>query len=211
MNKFVDAIQAAHGRAIIAEYKRASPSLGDINLEVTVEQAVQAYEKNGATCLSILTEPIKFKGDIDFIRRAKAVSNLPILRKDFITRQEQIVESKTVGADALLLIVANLTDAQLEELITTAHQFELQTLLEVHDLTELRRALKLNSDLVGVNSRNLKTLEIDLSLFDQLIQHIPDDVITIAESGITNEQQLQHVRDLGFDGALIGTYFMKQL
>lgn len=211
MNNFVHAITSSPDIAVIAEYKRASPSLGDINLDITVEQAVQTYEKNGATCLSILTEPIKFKGDIDFIRRAKAVSNLPILRKDFITRQEQIVESKTVGADAILLIVANLTDEQLEELITTAHQLKLQTLLEVHGLTELRRVLKLNSDLVGVNSRNLRTLEIDLSLFDQLIQHIPDDVITIAESGITNEQQLQHVRDLGFDGALIGTYYMKQL
>lgn len=211
MNRFVDAITAAHGQAIIAEYKRASPSLGDINLAVTVEQAVKTYQANGATCVSILTEKKKFKGDLDFIRRAKTVSTLPILRKDFITRKEQIVESKTVGVDAILLIVANLTDVQLEDFITTAHQLKLQTLLEVHGLTELRRALKLNSDLVGVNSRNLKTLEIDLSLFDQLIQHIPDDVITIAESGITNEQQLQHVRDLGFDGALIGTYYMKQL
>lgn len=210
MNKFVHAITSSLDIAVIAEYKRASPSLGDINLSVSVEQAVQQYEANGASCLSILTEPIKFKGDVDFIRRAKTVSNLPILRKDFITRKEQIVESKTVGADAILLIVANLTDEQLEGLITTAHQLELQTLLEVHDLTELRRALKLNSDLVGVNSRNLKTLEIDLSLFDQLIQHIPDDVITIAESGLT-QADLPRLKALGFDGALIGTYFMKQL
>lgn len=211
MRKFVDAIQQANGRAIIAEYKRASPSLGDINLEVTVEQAVQAYKKNGATGLSILTEPIKFKGDIDFIRRAKAVTSLPILRKDFITTKEQVIETKTAGADAILLIAHILSNQQLADFIQQAHDLDLTTLLEVHNLTELERALKLDSDLIGVNSRNLETLEINLTLFDQLIQHTPDHVIAIAESGITNEQQLQHVRELGFAGALIGTYFMKQL
>lgn len=211
MNKFVDAIQAAHGRAIIAEYKRASPSLGDINLDVTVEQAVQAYEKNGATCLSILTEPIKFKGDIDFIRRAKLVSNLPILRKDFIREASQVQATKTAGADAILLIANILPNDQLKDFIKQAHDLDLTTLLEVHNLTELERALMLDSDLIGVNSRNLSTLQINLNIFDELIEHIPDNLMAIAESGITNEVQLQHVRDLGFDGALIGTYFMKQL
>ncbi len=211
MSKFLDAMLAANGQGIIAEYKRASPSLGDINLNVTVEQAVQTYQNNGATCLSILTEPIKFKGDIDFIRRAKAVCSLPILRKDFITTAQQVYDTKAAGADAMLLIVAQLSKQQLIDLNTLALELGLDTLVEAHSLVELEQAIACQPSLVGVNSRNLKTLAIDLTLFDQLINHIPDQVVTIAESGITNAQQLQHVRELGFDGALIGTYFMKQL
>ncbi|MBI4407149.1 MAG: indole-3-glycerol-phosphate synthase [Candidatus Kerfeldbacteria bacterium] len=211
MSKFVEAILAAHGQAIIAEYKRASPSLGDINLAVTVEEAVQKYQQNGATCLSILTEPIKFKGDIDFIRRAKAVCSLPILRKDFITTSQQVCDTKAAGADAMLLIVAQLSNQQLMDLNALALELGLDTLVEAHSLVELQQAIACRPSLVGVNSRNLNTLKIDLTLFDQLIKHIPDQVIAIAESGITNEQQLQHVRELGFAGALIGTYFMKQL
>lgn len=211
MRKFAQAIQQANGQAIIAEYKRASPSLGDINLTVTVEEAVQNYQTNGATCLSILTEPIKFKGDIDFIRRAKAVTSLPILRKDFITTPQQVYDTKAAGADAMLLVSNLLTDVQLQNFITIAHNIELQVLLEVHDHSELKRALPLKSDMIGINSRNLKTLEIDLTIFDQLISLVPDEVVVIAESGIRNDQDLQHVRALGFDGVLIGTYFMKQL
>lgn len=211
MRKFTQAIQQANGQAIIAEYKRASPSLGNINLNSTVEQAVQTYQHNGATCLSILTEPIKFKGDIDFIRRAKAVCSLPILRKDFITTPQQVYDTKAAGADAMLLVSNLLTDVQLQHFINIAHSIELQVLLEVHDHSELERALPLKSDMIGINSRNLKTLKIDLTVFDQLISLVPAEVVVIAESGIRNDQDLQHVRDLGFDGALIGTYFMKQL
>lgn len=211
MRKFAQAIQQANGQGIIAEYKRASPSLGDINLNITVEQAVQTYQNNGATCLSILTEPIKFKGDIDFIRRAKAVCSLPILRKDFITTPQQVYDTKAAGADAMLLVANLLTDVQLQNFINIAHSIELQVLLEVHDHSELKRALQLKSDMIGINSRNLKTLEIDLTVFDQLISLVPDEVVVIAESGIRNDQDLQHVRELGFDGVLIGTYFMKQL
>ena len=211
MPKFTDAIQQANGQAIIAEYKRASPSLGDINLTVTVEQAVQTYQANSVTCLSIVTEPIKFKGELDFIRRAKTVTSLPILRKDFITTPQQVYDTKAAGADAMLLVANLLTDVQLQNFINIAHSIELQVLLEVHDHSELKRALQLKSDMIGINSRNLKTLEIDLTVFDQLISLVPDEVVVIAESGIRNDQDLQHVRELGFDGVLIGTYFMKQL
>lgn len=211
MSKFAEAIRAANGQAIIAEYKRASPSLGDINLEVTVEQAVQTYQTNGATCLSILTEPVKFKGDLDFIRRAKTVSSLPILRKDFITTTEQVHATKAAGADAILLIVAHLSNQQLIALNALALQLGLDTLVEAHSLAELQQAIACQPSLVGVNSRNLSTLEIDLTLFDELRSSIPDHVLAIAESGISNEAQLQHVRDLGYAGALIGTYFMKRL
>lgn len=210
MNKFVHAITSSLDIAVIAEYKRASPSLGDINLTVTLEEAVQNYQTNDATCLSILTEPIKFKGELDFIRRAKAVSSLPILRKDFITQLNQIEESKQAGADAILLIAAHLGDQELKEFITLAHRFELATLLEIHTLTELQKALRLNSDMIGVNSRNLKTLDIDLSVFDQFIDQIPDGVVVIAESGLTLAD-LPRLKALGFDGALIGTYFMQRL
>lgn len=211
MSNFVNAIVNAQGKAVIAEYKRASPSLGDISLRITVEEAVQRYQANGATCLSILTEPTKFKGALDFVPRAKAVSTLPILRKDFITEPHQVHETKAVGADAMLLIVAHLTEQQLTDLNSLAREIGLDTLVEAHTMAEVRQAMECQPSMIGVNSRNLQTLEIDLSVFDQLISHIPNDVIAIAESGITNEQQLQHVRDLGFDGALIGTYFMKQL
>lgn len=210
MNNFVHAITSSPDIAVIAEYKRASPSLGDINLTVTVEQAVQTYEKNGATCLSILTEPIKFKGDLDFIRRAKTVSNLPILRKDFITTPQQVHDTKEFGADAVLLIVANLTTQQLINLNTLAKDIGLDTLVEVHTLAELQQAIDCQPSMIGVNSRNLKTLKIDLTLFESLIVQIPDDVIVVAESGL-HSSDLSRLEQLRYDAALIGTSLMRSL
>src|SRR3989338_6352191 len=165
--------------SLIAEYKRASPSQGDINLDISVEEVVQKYQAMGAQMLSILTNEPLFNGNIDFIRRAKAVSSLPILRKDFITTQQQISESKAAGADVVLLIAALLDNEQLRNFIDMAHGLELQALLEVHDKAELHRAIALSPDMIGINSRNLQTLEIDLSLFDRLVKEVPDDVFLV--------------------------------
>src|SRR3989338_2918950 len=147
--------------SLIAEYKRASPSQGDINLDISVEEAVQKYQAMGAQMLSILTNERLFKGSLDFIRRAKAVSTLPVLRKDFITEATQIVESKTFGADVILLIVAELSAQQLTELNTLALQLGLHTLVEAHTRAELEQAIACQPTMVGINSRNLQTLEID--------------------------------------------------
>ncbi len=196
--------------SLIAEYKRASPSQGVINLDIPVEEAVQKYQALGAQMLSILTNERLFKGNIDFIRRAKAVSSLPILRKDFITTQQQISESKAAGADAVLLIAALLNDEQLRNFIDMAHDLELQVLLEVHDKAELHRAISLSPDMIGINSRNLQTLEIDLSLFDRLVKEVPDEVFLVAESGL-RLADLPRLEAVGFDAALIGTSLMKSL
>ncbi len=196
--------------SLIAEYKRASPSQGDINLDISVEEVVQKYQAMGAQMLSILTNEPLFNGNIDFIRRAKAVSSLPILRKDFITTQQQISESKAAGADVVLLIAALLDNEQLRNFIDMAHGLELQALLEVHDKAELHRAIALSPDMIGINSRNLQTLEIDLSLFDRLVKEVPDDVFLVAESGL-RLADLPRLEALGFDAALVGTSLMKSL
>lgn len=198
---------------VIAEYKRASPSLGDINTAVSVEEVVRQYEHMGASALSILTEPNRFKGDLSFIQRAKAVTHLPVLRKDFITTEQQVVESAEAGADAILLIVADLNFEQLQILISKAHALNLQTLVETHTAEELAITHKLTGDaaptMIGVNSRNLSTLEIDTHLFYELKSHAPQDAFLVAESGLS-VTELEPVKQLGYSAALIGSSLMKQ-
>ena len=196
--------------SLIAEYKRASPSQGDINLDISVEEAVQKYQAMGAQMLSILTNERLFKGSLDFIRRAKAVSTLPVLRKDFITEATQIVESKTFGADVILLIVAELSAQQLTELNTLALQLGLHTLVEAHTRAELEQAIACQPTMVGINSRNLQTFEIDTRIFAELSPSVPDDVFLVAESGL-RLADLPMLETLGFDAALIGTSLMKSL
>lgn len=213
---FVSALMAdqqlgAPELSIIAEFKRASPSAGDLNLEKTVEEVVQQYEANGARCLSVLTDQQYFKGDLSFIARAKAVSKLPVLRKDFLLDPMQVYESKLAGADAVLLIVAALDDQQLSTLTTLSHELNLQVLMEIHDVAELKRALPCHPEMIGVNCRNLKTMTTDLALFDELITAIPDDVVVVAESGVTDWRQLAHLKEIGYDAVLMGTYFMQRL
>ncbi len=208
---FVGALTAAQSLGIIAEYKRASPSAGDLNLEMTVEAVVTQYEANGASCLSILTDQQYFKGDLSYIARAKAVSKLPVLRKDFLLDPMQVYESKLAGADAILLIVAALNDQQLTTLTTLSHELNLQVLMEIHDASELQRALSCHPEMIGVNCRNLKTMTTDLAIFDHLIHQIPDEMVTVAESGITDLAQLAHLKEIGYDAVLMGTYFMQRL
>lgn len=196
--------------SLIAEYKRASPSKGDINLNISVEEVVQKYQALGAQMISILTNESLFKGHLDFIRRAKVACSLPILRKDFITTPAQVQESKLAGADAILLIVAMLSSQQLIELNQLALQLGLQTLVEAHTAAELVQAIACQPTMVGINSRNLTTLEIDTSIFAELAPQVPDDVRLVAESGLTLAD-LPKLETLGFDAALIGSSLMESL
>jgi indole-3-glycerol phosphate synthase len=196
--------------SLIAEYKRVSPSKGDINLNVSVEEAVQHYQALGARMISIVTNEPLFKGQLDFIRRAKAVSTLPILRKDFITTPDQVRESKLAGADAILLIVAHLSAQQLTTLNQLALRLGLQTLVEAHTATELSQAIACHPTLVGINSRNLTTLAVDISIFAKLAPQASADVRLVAESGLTLAD-LPQLEALGFNAALIGTSLMTAL
>ena len=208
---FVGALTAQDSSGLIAEYKRSAPSVGDINLTVSVESAVQSYQAQGAACLSILTDETYFKGDLNFIQRAKAASHLPVLRKDFIIDSIQVYQSKLAGADAILLIAALLTDQQLQVYTGLAHSLHMQVLLEVHDATELQRALLAQPDLIGMNSRNLKTMQVDTNIFKELITQVPAGTKVIAESGLTNLQEVAELKTLGFTGALMGTHLMQNL
>lgn len=210
MTTFSKALTGSDDVAVIAEYKRASPSRGDINLNITVEEAVQRYEAAGVQALSILTNQPLFKGELDFIRRAKLVTQLPILRKDFILDAAQVHETKQVGADAILLIVAALSPQQLMELNQLALELGLQTLVEAHTLAELKQAIACSPTMVGINSRNLQTLEIDTNIFTALAPQVPDDVVLVAESGLTLSD-LPRLKPLGFAAALIGTSLMQSL
>jgi indole-3-glycerol phosphate synthase len=197
------------GLSLIAEHKRRSPSAGEIRADASLEDVVRAYERGGAAALSVLTEQANFGGSPDDLRRARAVSGLPILRKDFVVDPFQVDESAAIGADAILLIVAALGDAELRELHRRADERRLSTLVEVHDRRELERALACGASIVGVNNRDLRTLEVDTDLTFQLLPEIPDGVISVAESGFKAPEQLIELRQAGVDAALVGEALMR--
>ncbi|MCB0488928.1 MAG: indole-3-glycerol phosphate synthase TrpC [Cyclobacteriaceae bacterium] len=194
---------------IIAEIKRKSPSKGDINPYVSVERTSIGYMQAGASALSILTDKEFFGGSNDDLVVARRFNFCPILRKEFIIDEYQIVESKSIGADAILLIAAVLNENELQALTRFAHSLQLEVLIEVHDESELDRCVKANSDLVGVNNRNLRTFEVDLNHSIRLAEKLSGDVVKIAESGIDSATTAAHLRQNGFDGFLIGERFMK--
>ena len=194
---------------IIAEFKRASPSKGIINETADVFDVVLDYELNGASAVSILTEPIFFKGNNDDILNVAGSLMIPILRKDFIIDEYQIFESKALGADVILLIAACLSPKEVKQLATAAKKLELEVLLELHDESELNHICS-EVDLVGVNNRNLKNFEVDLEHSIRMAEKIGNDFIKIAESGINDAKNIQYLKQHGFKGFLIGEYFMKQ-
>ena len=207
-----DAFQAAlrrPGLSLIAEHKRRSPSAGVIRADVTLEDVVAAYERGGAAALSVLTEEASFGGSPDDLRRARATSGLPILRKDFIVDPFQVDEAAAIGADAILLIVAALRDEELRELHVRASERGLSALVEVHDSRELDRALAAGASIVGVNNRDLRTLEVDSDRAFQLLPGVPEGVITVAESGFSTPEQLVALRDGGVDAVLVGEALMR--
>lgn len=200
---------AAGGLGVIAEMKKASPSAGLLRSEYAPTLLARGYEDSGAAALSVLTEEDYFQGSLDHLRQARAATRLPVLRKDFIIEPYQVVESAAGGADALLLIVAALSPAQLRNLIELSRRFNLAALVEVHTEEELARALDEGADVIGINNRDLKTLEVKLETSFRLREKIPVQCLTVAESGIKAGEDLKRLREAGFDAALIGERLMR--
>lgn len=194
---------------IIAEFKRASPSKGDININIDVAEAARAYQNGGACAISVLTEEQFFKGSLDDLRNVREVAELPILRKDFIIDEFQIYESAAAGADAILLIVAALTGENLEAFHKTAIGLGLDALVEVHDLEELKFAQSIGATLIGVNNRNLHTFKVSLDVSRELITNKTDGCTMISESGLSSSDEIMELKNLGFDGFLIGETLMR--
>ncbi len=211
-NRFEAALrQRIHNkdRALITEIKKASPSKGLIRADFDPVHLAKAYANAGATALSVLTDEPYFQGrDADLIAARTAV-NLPILRKDFMIDPYQIYESRLMDADCILLIMAALSDAQAQELEQLAHELGLSVLIEIHDEHEFERALRLNSALIGVNNRNLKTLEVRLETAEALLQNIPESKIGIAESGLYSDADLVRMEQAGAKAFLIGESLMR--
>jgi indole-3-glycerol phosphate synthase len=199
----------APGLSLIAEHKRRSPSAGAIRDGVTVEEVVRAYQRGGAAALSVLTDGPSFGGSLADLEAARRASSLPILRKDFIVDSYQLHEALAAGADAILLIVAALSDDELRELRELAVALGLDALVEAHDERELQRALAAGAQLVGINNRDLTTLKIDVRRTFELRELVPAEVTVVAESGFSTPHQLQELEAAGVDAVLIGEALMR--
>ena len=190
--------------SIIAEVKRSSPSKGELaKIEDPVKLAKE-YEKAGAAVVSVLTEERRFKGSISDFKKIREQLKIPMLRKDFIVDEYQVIESRVIGADLMLLIVAALSKSQLRDYYQIASELSMDVLFEVHSIEELEWAMAIGPKIVGVNCRNLKTLEVDPGVFSQLIPKIPNKIIKIAESGISNRAEVADLETLGVNGILVG-------
>ncbi|MEY4363657.1 MAG: Indole-3-glycerol phosphate synthase [Pseudomonadota bacterium] len=195
--------------AVIAEIKKASPSKGVIREDFIPADIAQSYAEHGAACLSVLTDRQFFQGEPDFLKQARASCYLPVLRKDFMVDAYQIYESRAMGADAVLLIAACLSDAQMSELEAIARSLDMAVLVEVHDADELQRALKLKTPLVGINNRNLRSFEVSLQTTLDMIQDVPADRLLITESGILTPDDVKTMRAAHVHAFLVGEAFMR--
>lgn len=194
---------------IITEFKRKSPNKSEINMDAKVSHVVQGYSQAGAAGISILTDKNYFGGSLDDLISARGFVEIPILRKEFIIDEYQIIEAKSAGADCILLIVAILTSKQIKKFSTLAQSLELEVLLEVHDEKELENNLIPTINMIGVNNRNLKTFEVNIETSKNLAKLIPDEFVKISESGISDVETVKDLRQHGFEGFLIGENFMK--
>jgi indole-3-glycerol phosphate synthase len=199
---------AGDGFRVIAECKWRSPAKGLLRRDYDVRRLAADYEGGGAAGISVLTEPTFFDGSLDHLRSARAATEVPILRKDFIVDGYQLLEAREAGADAVLLIVAALDEETLNALLKDALALGLEALVEVHELEELRMAIGSGADLIGVNSRNLRTLQVDARTSFDLIGHIPGVAIAVAESGIRTNDDLARFHAAGYRGFLVGERLM---
>lgn len=206
---FREALSRAGSVNIIAEIKRASPSKGVIRADTDVAQVAKLYTAGGAAAISVLTEPNHFVGSVADLITAVRTTKLPILRKDFIVDEYQIIEAAAAGASAILLIVAALANDELRALYTTAAKFGLDVLAEVHDEGEFQKAIEMGASIIGVNNRDLHSLEVSLDTSRRLIANKPEGVVLISESGISTREEIDELRGLGFDGFLIGETLMR--
>lgn len=194
--------------AVIAELKKASPSKGVIREDFDPEEIARSYELGGATCLSVLTDTSFFGGSDEYLARARRVTTLPVLRKDFIVDPWQVYEARAIGADCILLIVSVLTPDQLSALNDLARELDMDVLVEVHDAGELDTALKISPDLVGINNRDLRTFEVDLATTRDLAERVPDDAIVVTESGIHTIDDVASMKARNIHAFLVGEAFM---
>lgn len=194
---------------IIAEHKRRSPSKPNINNSFTVEEVVKGYENAGVCGISVLTDGKYFGGSLDDLLLARASVNIPLLRKEFIVDEYQILEAKAHGADLILLIAAVLTRQEIKHLSEFAKALSLEVLLEVHNIEELQKSIMPSLDMIGVNNRNLKTFEVSLDFSKQLANEIPNEFVKVSESGISTIEAIQELKPFGYKGFLIGENFMK--
>jgi indole-3-glycerol phosphate synthase len=206
----LDAKVAAGGYGLIAEIKRASPSKGLIREDFDPPAHARAYAAGGAACLSVLTDAPYFQGHEDYLIAARAAVSLPVIRKDFIVDPWQVLESRAIGADAILIIVAALSDAQMAEIEAVAIGLGMDALVEVHDAAELERALALQSRLIGVNNRNLKDFTVDFARTYELVDHAPAGCTFVAESGLGSHADLAAMAEHGVRCFLVGESLMRQ-
>ncbi len=206
-HKFAQAIKKSP-TGIIAEFKRRSPSKGEIHAMADAGSVVSKYAASGATCCSVLTDTAFFGGSLNDFAIARSVAGVPLLRKEFIVDEYQIYQSRLYNADAILLIAAVLSPAQISNFIRIAHDLNMQTLLELHNEHELDR-FDPATDMVGINNRNLHNFVTNIDASCQLIERLPQNVVKISESGLSEPSQVSELRQAGFDGFLIGERFMK--
>lgn len=207
---FRAALQPGDGKfAVIAEIKKASPSAGVIAQSFEAVEIAKKYERSGANAISVLTDEKFFQGSLEYLRNVRSAASLPLLRKDFIWHRAQIAESVVNGADAILLIVAALTQDQLVSLLKSANEYRLNALVEVHKLDELHRALQAGAEVIGINNRDLATFDVDLAVTEELCCEVPDEIVLVSESGIKTPRDVARVKACGVDAVLVGEALMR--
>lgn len=195
--------------SIIAEVKKASPAAGLIDSDFNYIDIATEYEKAGVSAISVLTDRDYFKGDVEYLKQIRKVVNIPILRKDFVISELQILEARAIGADSFLLIVRILTDSQLKEFISLGRELGMEPLVEVFDMYDLERAIASDAKIIGVNNRDLNSFTVDVNNSISLYSQIPKGVISVSESGIASVEVCRNLYSTGFNTLLIGEFFMR--